>query len=307
MNKKLKKDKILKNISFSSKLIIGSHFIYYKLKMKFFQNFVMIGMILIKENLMLFDTHCHLNVDAFNEDLDQVIQRAKENQVEKMAIVGFDEATIQKAIQLSQNYPEIYLILGWHPTEAGSYSKAIEERLKTDWLKNEKVVAMGEMGLDYHWMEDPKEIQIGVFKKQIQVAKELKLPISIHNREATEDTYQVLKEVGLGESGGIMHSFNLDLDWMHKFLELGLYISLSGVVTFKNAPEVRQVAQEVPLDRLLIETDAPYLAPTPNRGKRNEPAFVRFVAQELANAKGLSAREIAEQTTKNAKHLFGLD
>lgn len=256
---------------------------------------------------MLFDTHCHLNVDAFNEDLDQVIQRAKENQVEKMAIVGFDEATIQKAIQLSQNYPEIYLILGWHPTEAGSYSKAIEERLKTDWLKNEKVVAMGEMGLDYHWMEDPKEIQIGVFKKQIQVAKELKLPISIHNREATEDTYQVLKEVGLGESGGIMHSFNLDLDWMHKFLELGLYISLSGVVTFKNAPEVRQVAQEVPLDRLLIETDAPYLAPTPNRGKRNEPAFVRFVAQELANAKGLSAREIAEQTTKNAKHLFGLD
>lgn len=256
---------------------------------------------------MLFDTHCHLNVDAFNEDLDQVIQRAKENQVEKMAIVGFDEATIQKAIQLSQNYPEIYLILGWHPTEAGSYSKAIEERLKTDWLKNEKVVAMGEMGLDYHWMEDPKEIQIEVFKKQIQVAKELKLPISIHNREATEDTYQVLKEVGLGESGGIMHSFNLDPDWMHKFLELGLYISLSGVVTFKNAPEVRQVAQEVPLDRLLIETDAPYLAPTPNRGKRNEPAFVRFVAQELANAKGLSAREIAEQTTKNAKHLFGLD
>lgn len=254
---------------------------------------------------MLFDTHAHLNVKQFDKDVDEVIERAKAHNVTQIAVVGFDDATIVKALELSKQYANIYPIVGWHPTEAGSYDDAVEEKL-IHLLQTEEIVAMGEMGLDYHWMEDPKEVQKEAFRRQIRVAKELNIPITIHNRESTEDVYQVLKDEHIGDVGGIMHSFNLDKEWLARFLDLGLHISFSGVLTFKNAREAKESAKLVPLDKMLIETDAPYLSPEPNRGKRNEPSYVRFVAQELASLREMPFEEIAEITTKNAHQIFRL-
>lgn len=255
---------------------------------------------------MLFDTHAHLNVEQFTEDSDEVIKRAREHNVSKIAVVGFDHETIRKALELSKNYKEIYPIIGWHPTEAGSYTEKIEEKL-INLIQNEEIIAMGEMGLDYYWMKDSKEVQIEAFRRQIRVAKSLDLPIVVHNRESTEDIYQVLKEEDISDIGGIMHSFNLTPDWQEPFLDLGMHISFSGVLTFKNAPAVKESAKRTPLNKILIETDSPYLSPEPYRGKRNEPSYVRFVAEKLGELHGMPVEEIAEITTQNANKLFKLD
>ncbi|MER2181119.1 MAG: TatD family hydrolase [Desemzia incerta] len=255
---------------------------------------------------MLFDTHTHLNAVQFDEDVPETVQKAAEHDVTRMAVVGFDTETIDKSLALSQQYDHIYSIVGWHPTESHSYTDAVEEKLYHQ-LQLPKIVAMGEMGLDYHWPDSTKEEQFEAFRRQIRIAKELKLPVSIHNREATEDVYKILKEEHIEDIGGIMHSFGESTDWMERFLDLGMHISLSGVVTFKNAPEVREVAKAVPFDKLLIETDAPYLAPVPFRGKRNEPAYVKYVAEEVAKQRGISYEEVGQQTMINANRLFGLD
>lgn len=252
---------------------------------------------------MIFDSHTHLNTEQFNNDIPETIEHAKELGVTEMAVVGFDRPTIEKSLELSQAYKEIQSIIGWHPTEAGSYTSEVEEYLQKK-LETPKVVALGEIGLDYHWMNDPKEVQAQVFRRQIAIAKEMKLPISIHTREALEDTYKILKEENIHDIGGIMHSFSGDTEWMKKFLDLGMHISLSGVVTFKKALDVQAVAKDVPIDWLLVETDAPYLSPVPYRGKRNEPGYTRYVVEKIAELRGSSLEEIAEQTTKNAHQLF---
>lgn len=254
---------------------------------------------------MLFDTHTHINVKQFKGEEAEAIERARENQVSRMAVVGFDTETITKSLELSRKYEGVYSIIGWHPTEAASYTDDVENNL-IDLLKGDKIVAMGEMGLDYYWDAAPKQVQHDAFRRQIRVAKELALPISIHNREATEDTFKILKEEHAGDTGGIMHSFNLDTYWMEKFIDSGMHISLNGIVTFKNAPEVKEVAKHVPFDKLLVETDAPYLSPMPFRGKRNEPSYVKFVAEEVARQRGISFEDVARQTTQNALRLFKL-
>lgn len=254
---------------------------------------------------MLFDTHTHINVKQFDGEEAKVIERAKNQGVSKMAVVGFDYPTIDKALELAHSYEDIYTILGWHPTESATYSDEVEEQLFR-YLSDESVVAMGEMGLDYYWDTAPKAVQHDAFRRQLRVARELNLPVSIHNREATEDTYKILKEEHAGDTGGIMHSFNLDPYWMEKFLDIGMHISFNGIVTFKNAPEVKESAMKAPSDKLLVETDAPYLAPMPNRGKRNEPGYVRYVAEEVARLREQTLEEVAEQTTRNALALFKL-
>lgn len=254
---------------------------------------------------MLFDSHTHLNADQFIGEVPEIIQRAKEYDVSRMAAVGFDTPTIERSLEQSREYDMVYSIIGWHPTESGHYTDAIEETLYRQ-LQLPKVVAMGEMGLDYYWDSAPKNVQKDVFRRQIRVAKELGLPISIHNREATEDTYQILKEEHAGDTGGIMHSFNVDTYWMEAFLDIGMHISLSGVVTFKNAPNVKEIAKAVPFDKLLIETDAPYLAPQPKRGRRNEPAYVKYVAEEIARLREVSYEQVAKQTMQNTNRLFKL-
>lgn len=256
--------------------------------------------------MMLFDTHVHLNADQFEEDVEDVITRAKEAGVHHMVVVGFDEKTINKALALVEQYDFLYAAVGWHPVDAIDM-----EEHHLEWLKqlaaHPKVVAIGETGLDYHWDKSPKEIQQEVFRKQINLAKEVKLPIIIHNRDAHQDVVQILKEENAAEVGGIMHCFGGSIDIAKECLKMNFYISFGGPLTFKNAKRPKEVAKEIPLDRLLIETDAPYLAPHPYRGKRNEPAYVKLVAEELAELKGITFRQICEQTTANAKEIFGLN
>ncbi|KAF1298843.1 hydrolase TatD [Enterococcus sp. JM4C] len=255
---------------------------------------------------MIFDTHTHLNAEQFADDIPETIQRALDLGVTEMAVVGFDTPTIEKSLELSQTYDSIYSIIGWHPTEAGSYTKEIEERLQHQ-LTLPKVVALGEIGLDYHWMEDPKEVQDRVFRRQMAIAREMNLPISIHTREALDDTYKILKEEKVQTIGGIMHSFSGDGEWAKRFLDLGMHISFSGVVTFKKALDVQEAATQVPLDKLLVETDAPYLAPVPYRGKRNEPGYTRYTAEKIAELRNIPLEELARITTENAHRLFRLE
>ena len=256
--------------------------------------------------MMIFDTHTHLNVDQFLDRVDDELAIAKELGVYYHNVVGFDHETISHALSLSQKYSEIYASIGWHPTEAGSYSSEIE-RLITSHLGDPKVVALGEIGLDYHWMEDPKEVQIEVFKRQIQLSKDYNLPFIVHTRDALEDTYDVIKSEGVGPRGGIMHSYSGSLEMAQKFIDLGMMISFSGVVTFKKALDVQDAAKHIPLDKLLVGTDAPYLAPVPKRGKENHTAYTRYVVDKIAELRGISQEEVAQMTCQNAKRIFQLD
>ncbi|KQU19742.1 hydrolase TatD [Bacillus sp. Leaf13] len=253
---------------------------------------------------MLFDTHVHVNAEQFNEDLEDVIERAQEAGVNNMVVVGFDRPTITRAMELIETYDFMYAAVGWHPVDAIDMT---EEDLK--WIEelssHPKVVAIGEMGLDYHWDKSPKAIQMEVFRKQIRLAKKVGLPIIIHNREATADIVNILKEEEASEVGGIMHCFSGSAETAMECIDMNFYISLGGPVTFKNAKKPKEVAAAVPLDRLLIETDCPYLAPHPYRGKRNEPSYVKLVAEQIAEIKQLSVEEVSQATTDNAKKLFG--
>ncbi|MFI3886471.1 TatD family hydrolase [Streptococcus parauberis] len=256
--------------------------------------------------ISIFDTHTHLNVENFIGKEDEELALAKEMGVTAHNVVGFDKETIEGALALANKYPEVYATIGWHPTEAGSYTKDIEEMIIAN-LENEKVIALGEIGLDYHWMEDPKEVQIEVFKRQIQLSKDYNVPFVVHTRDALEDTYQVIKEVGVGPCGGIMHSYSGSLDMAQKFIELGMLISFSGVVTFKKATDIQEAAQAIPLDKMLVETDAPYLAPVPKRGRENHTAYTRYVVDKIAQLRGLTSEEVATVTTANAKRIFNID
>lgn len=255
---------------------------------------------------MLFDTHCHLNADQFQDDVDEVIERAQAEGVSNFLVVGFDRPTIEKALELAEKYEFIYASVGWHPVDAIDFK---EEDLA--WLeesaKHPKVVALGEMGLDYYWDKSPKDVQKEVFRKQIRLAKKVRLPIIIHNREATADIVEILREEEAGEVGGIMHCYSGSVEVAKECVEMNFYISLGGPVTFKNARKPKEVAEEIPLDRLLIETDSPYLTPHPYRGKRNEPAYVKLVAEQVAELKGLAVEEVARVTSENAKKVFGID
>ncbi|EHI75042.1 putative deoxyribonuclease [Streptococcus criceti] len=254
----------------------------------------------------IFDTHTHLNVENFAGKEAEEIAAARELGVTKMNIVGFDEPTIKRSLELSAQFSELYSTIGWHPTEAGSYTQEVEDMIVSH-LSNSRVVALGEIGLDYHWMEDPKDVQIEVFKRQIQLSKDHDLPFVVHTRDALEDTYEVVKEVGVGPRGGIMHSYSGSLEMAQRFVELGMMISFSGVVTFKKALDVQEAAQKLPLDKILVETDAPYLAPVPKRGRENRTAYTRYVVDKIAELRGITNEEVAKVTTENALRIFGID
>lgn len=256
--------------------------------------------------LEIFDTHTHLNVENFKGIEQEEINLARELGVTKMNVVGFDQETIERSLKLSDQFPEVYSTIGWHPTEAGSYTQEIEGMIVKN-LSNPKVIALGEIGLDYHWMEDPKEVQFEVFKRQIQLSKDQDLPFVVHTRDALEDTYQIIKEAGVGPRGGIMHSFSGSLADAQKFVDLGMMISFSGVVTFKKALDIQEAAQHLPLDKILVETDAPYLAPVPKRGRENKTAYTRYVVEKIAELRGMTVEEVADATYRNAMRMFNLD
>ncbi|MGX7594187.1 TatD family hydrolase [Planococcus plakortidis] len=252
---------------------------------------------------MYIDTHVHLNADQYDEDLQDVIDRALNSKVEKMVVIGFDRKTIKRAIELAEQYDFIYAVVGWHPVDV---IDCTDEDL--EWIEqlaaHEKVVGIGETGLDYHWDKSPRDIQQQVFRKQIQLAKRVKLPIIIHNREATEDVLTILREEDAQEVGGVMHCFGGSVETAQESIKMNFMISLGGPVTFKNAKKPKEVAAEIPLEYLMIETDAPYLAPHPYRGKRNEPSYVPLVAEEIARLKELPVEKVAEATTKNAERFY---
>ncbi|KAA6470869.1 TatD family hydrolase [Bacillus swezeyi] len=254
---------------------------------------------------MLFDTHAHLNAEQFNDDLEDVIARAKEEKVEHIVVVGFDRPTITRAMELIEEYDFIYAAIGWHPVDAIDMTDEDLAWIK-DLSSHEKVVAIGEMGLDYHWDKSPKDIQKDVFRKQIALAKEVNLPIVIHNRDATEDVVAILREEGAEEVGGIMHCFTGSAEIAKDCINMNFYLSFGGAVTFKNAKKPKEVVKQIPNDRILIETDCPFLTPHPYRGKRNEPSYVKLVAEQIAELKGLTYEEVAVMTTENAKKLFGI-
>src|SRR5690625_4230317 len=256
--------------------------------------------------MVLFDTHVHLNARQFKEDRKEVIERAFEAGVNQMVVVGFDEETIPLAIEIAEQYETIYAAVGWHPVDAINYKEKHLGYLE-ELSNHPKVVALGEMGLDYHWDTSPKDVQEKVFRKQIDLAKKLNMPIIIHNREATSDVVRILQEENAENVGGIMHCYSGSVTEVQKCLDMNFYISLGGPVTFKNAHEVKEVAKIVPIDRLLIETDAPYLAPHPYRGKRNEPFYVTLIAEQIAQLRDMKYEELCEITTKNAQKLFGIN
>ena len=253
---------------------------------------------------MLVDTHCHIFSEYF-EDIDKVIGRCLCHGVEMIIVNGTNRHDNEEVLELVRKYDIVYGALGIQPEEVNDYT---EDNLKfiEDHIDDDKIVAVGEIGLDYHWMEDPKEVQIEVFKRQIQLSKDHDLPFVVHTRDALEDTYQVIKEAGVGPRGGIMHSYSGSLEMAERFIELGMMISFSGVVTFKKALDVQEAAQHLPLDKILVETDAPYLAPVPKRGRENKTAYTRYVVDKIAELRGQTTEEVAQATYANALRVFQL-
>lgn len=254
---------------------------------------------------MLFDTHAHLNDKQFADDLEEVINRAREAGVTKITNVGYDLNSSIESIKIAKKYDGVYAVIGVHPHDADSVDKESLIKLRM-YAKEPEVVAIGEMGLDYYRNLSPQDVQQRVFREQIHLAKELKKPIVIHDRDAHGDVLNILKEEKAGENGGILHCFSGSWEFARQCMNLGFHISLAGPVTFSNANKLVEVAKLVPLDRLLVETDCPYLSPHPFRGKRNEPARVRVVAEKIAELRGITLEEVAEATTQNAKNVYGI-
>lgn len=253
----------------------------------------------------IFDSHTHLNDTPYHGKEASYIEAARQLGVKKMAIVGSDTTLNAGALQLAHQYANLYAIVGWHPESSKDYDAA-KEAVLLEQLADPKVVALGEIGLDYHWNTSPREIQRRVFRRQLELARSLHIPVSIHSRDAFEDTYALLKTAHVEEFGAIMHSFTGDVEWARRFLDLGMYISYSGIVSFKNAPEEHASAKIIPSDRLLVETDAPYLTPTPYRGRQNQPGYTRYVVEALAKLRETTPEVIAKQTWDNAHQIFKL-
>ena len=249
------------------------------------------------------DTHCHLN-DASYEDVASIVEECRNQNIEKMICIGFDLPSSIRAVELANTYDIVYAAVGIHPDEADSYNEDVEKQLEELALNNKKVVAIGEIGLDYYWDKASHDVQQNVFRKQIELARRLNLPIIIHNRDAFLDTYEVLKEYA--PLRGVMHCYSGSLEMAHNYMKQGLHISFAGPVTFKNAKVPKEVAKEVPLDRILVETDCPYLAPHPYRGKVNYPYYVNLVGKEVASLKEISEEELMEAENRNVRELFGI-
>ncbi|WP_447962169.1 TatD family hydrolase [Nitrospira sp. Ecomares 2.1] len=256
---------------------------------------------------MLIDTHVHLDDPRYDPDRDDIFQRAHEAGVEKFVTIGCDLSTSHAAVQLASTRPNVYATIGVHPHEVKRIEPSWYAEL-TQLAQQPKVVAFGEIGLDYHYDHSPRKTQRQRFREQIALAQSLALPLVIHTREAQEDTMAIMHEEHAEKVGGVFHCFSEDLTFAKWALDLGFYLSFSGIITFRNASQLHEVIRTVPDDRLLIETDAPYLTPVPFRGKRNESAYVAYVAKQIAEIKygdseaGLA--RVAELTTINACQLF---
>ena len=256
---------------------------------------------------MFIDSHAHIDGPEFDADRDEIIERARAAGVSLILNVGTGDphsGAFERAVDLGQKHDSVYTAIGTHPHDARLYDDKAEEKIKT-LVQSEHVLAWGEIGLDFHYDNSPRDVQVAVFRRQLRGARECNLPVVIHTREAEAETIEILKsEYVDAERRGVFHCFSGSKDLAQRALELGFMISFSGIVTFKKADELRAVAREVPLERLLIETDCPYLTPIPYRGKRNEPAYVVEVARCLAGIHGLDVEEIGRVTSDNFRSFF---
>lgn len=257
---------------------------------------------------MLFDTHCHLNHDDLYERIDEVIEAAQKTGVEKFLVVGYDKKTSLRAVEIAKKYPFCYAVIGYHPTEIFDLSEEDYNEVMSH-LHDERVVGIGEIGLDYHWIKEPekREIQKEYFIRQIELANKEGLPIVIHNRDSNEDCVNILKE-HRPLFGAVMHCYSGSVEMMREIVKWdNFYISLGGPVTFTNAKTPKAVAEEVPLDRLLIETDSPYLTPHPHRGTGNEPKYLCLVCDEISSLRDMSKKTLQQALFSNACHLFKIE
>ena len=260
----------------------------------------------------LVDTHCHLTLPEFENDFEEVLRRAEEAGVAKIVVPGIDLESSARAVRLAERYSQIYAAVGVHPHAASTWEASIETAI-ADLMRSERVVAVGEIGLDFYRDLSPREVQREAFRAQLSAAASRGLPVVIHNREATEEILMLVQEwaVGLPATlsgrAGVMHAFSGDLETASKAVEAGFYIGVAGPITYPSARELRDLSRQVPSSRLLVETDSPSLPPQPFRGKRNEPSRVRFVAEKLAEVRGLTLEETARTTSANAARLFGWD
>ena len=251
---------------------------------------------------MLIDSHAHIQLDKFDADRGAVLERAQEAGVHALMVIGFDLETSRGAIALAEEHDQVYATVGMHPHDAKDLHDETIHVFR-DLAAHPKVLALGEMGLDYYRDLSPRPIQKAAFERQLDLAEELDLPIVIHNREAYHDILPIL-QARRSKVRGVMHCFSGDVEIMHQSLALGFHIGIGGPVTYRKSDALREVAQKVPADALLVETDCPWLAPQFRRGKRNEPAYVRATAEKIAELRGISLEEIGEITTRNFEELF---
>jgi TatD DNase family protein len=254
---------------------------------------------------MIIDSHVHLNDTELFPRVEEIIENAKKEGVKAFICVGYDKESSELALDIASMYEEVFAVIGIHPSEAKHYKESDLEWLEAN-LNHPKVKAIGEMGLDYYWDRSFEVKQKELFIKQIKLANKYKLPIVVHMRDAINDTFEIIKENKDKELSGVMHCYSGSFEYVKKFTDLNLYISLAGPVTFKNAKVPKEIAEKIDLNYLLVETDSPYLAPVPNRGKTNESKNLKYIVKEIATIRNISYQEVEQRTYKNTVKLFNL-
>ncbi|MCQ2491868.1 MAG: TatD family hydrolase [Lachnospiraceae bacterium] len=255
---------------------------------------------------MIFDTHAHYDDGAFDEDRALLLDSMKEQGIERIVNISSDFASIQKTLDLTKAYDFIYGAVGIHPSDCGELEKSQIEYIR-EKSKEDKILAIGEIGLDYYWDNVPRDVQKWWFEAQMEVAREEKLPVVIHSRDAAKDTMDMMKALRAEEIGGVVHCYSYSVEMAKTFLDMGFYIGIGGVVTFKNSKKLKEVAKYVPLDRIVLETDCPYLSPVPYRGKRNSSLHLPYVVTEIAALRGISEEEVVKATYQNTLDLYRME
>lgn len=251
----------------------------------------------------MIDTHTHINMIE-SISIEEILNNAKENGIEKVIVPSANPKDFPEIVELINKYDNVYGMLGVHPSDAKDWDDSLINQIK-DLCNNKKIVAIGEIGLDYYWDKSFNDLQMDVFIKQIKLANELNLPLDVHDREAHKDTFDILKQYNIN-SKVVMHCFSGSVEFAKECVKEGYYLGIGGVVTFKNAIKMKEVAKHIPLEYIILETDAPYLTPVPYRGTENQPAYVKYVAEEIAKLKEISYEEVKNVTTSNAERIFNL-
>ncbi len=254
---------------------------------------------------MIFETHAHYNDEAFSPDREEVLAQLSSKGIGEVVNIASDLGSIDECLELAHRYPFMYCALGIHPSDSAPLTDGLLDGIR-EKLRDPRVVAVGEIGLDYYWDTPDREIQKHWFEAQLEMARQAGLPVVVHSRDAAQDTLRIMKEHRAGEIGGVVHCFSYSLEMAREFVEMGFFIGIGGVVTFKNAKKLKEVAAQIPMDHIVLETDSPYLAPVPFRGKRNSSLNLPYIAEAVAQLRGMETEEVALRTAQNARRLYRL-